>query len=49
MRHKVSLTLEEDLIIKINETIARNRIFRSKSHVVEEALRNYLDNIGGEK
>jgi metal-responsive CopG/Arc/MetJ family transcriptional regulator len=47
MRHKVSVTIEQDLILKINDTIAKNRIFRSKSHVIEQALRQYLD--GGEK
>lgn len=43
MRHKLSVTIERDLILKINETMARNRLFRSKSHVIEEALRKYLE------
>jgi metal-responsive CopG/Arc/MetJ family transcriptional regulator len=42
MRHKLSITVESDLILKINEFISRNRLFRSKSHVIEEALREYL-------
>jgi len=42
MRHKLSVTIEQDLILKINDTIAHNRIFRSKSHVIEQALRCYL-------
>jgi metal-responsive CopG/Arc/MetJ family transcriptional regulator len=46
MRHKLSVTVEQDLILKINETIAKNRLFRSKSHVIEEALHTYFD---GEK
>jgi metal-responsive CopG/Arc/MetJ family transcriptional regulator len=43
MRQKLSVTIEEGLILKINDTMARNRLFRSKSHVIEEALREYLE------
>ncbi len=43
MRHKLSVTVEEDLILKINDTMSKNRLFRSKSHVIEEALRCYLE------
>lgn len=43
MRQKVSVTIHEDLISKINETMDKNRLFRSRSHVIEEALRSYLD------
>jgi metal-responsive CopG/Arc/MetJ family transcriptional regulator len=42
MRHKLSVTIEQELILRINETLARRRIFRSKSHVIEEALRSYF-------
>jgi len=43
MRHKLSITIDENIILKINETMAKNRLFRSKSHVIEEALRTYLE------
>jgi metal-responsive CopG/Arc/MetJ family transcriptional regulator len=43
MRHKLSVTIDQDLILKINSTMAEKRIFRSKSHVIEEALRNYFE------
>ena len=43
MRHKLSVTIEQDIILKINDTIARNRLFRSKSQVIEEALRTYFE------
>ncbi len=43
MRHKVSVSLDQDLILKINEAMSKNRIFRSKSHVIEEALHDYFD------
>jgi metal-responsive CopG/Arc/MetJ family transcriptional regulator len=44
MRHKLSVTIEKDLILKINEFMSKNRLFRSKSHVIEEALRDYFEN-----
>ena len=43
MRHKLSVTINQDLILKINEAMAKNRLFRSKSHVIEEALMNYFE------
>ena len=43
MRHKLSITIEEKLILKINDKMAQNRLFRSKSQVIEEALREYLE------
>lgn len=43
MRHKLSVTIEQDLILEINDTMAKNRLFRSKSHVIEEALRTYFE------
>jgi len=43
MRRKLTITVDNDLILKINKTMLNNRIFRSKSHVIEEALRNYLE------
>jgi len=43
MRHKLSVTIEQDLILKINEALSKNRLFRSKSHVIEEALLNYFE------
>ena len=46
MKHKLSVTVEENLIPKIRDKMRENRLFRSKSHVVEEALRSYLE--GGE-
>jgi metal-responsive CopG/Arc/MetJ family transcriptional regulator len=49
MRHKVSVSIEQDLILKINETMSKNRIFRSKSHVIEEALASYFENKHGGK
>ncbi|MFH1401161.1 MAG: ribbon-helix-helix protein, CopG family [Nanoarchaeota archaeon] len=43
MKHKMSITLDEDLIHKILQAKASNRMFRSKSHVIEEAIRRFLE------
>lgn len=43
MRHKLSVTIEQDLILKINDAMSKNRLFRSKSQVIEEALLNYFE------
>lgn len=42
MKHKMSISVEQDLILSILDRMRENRMFRSKSHVVEEALREYL-------
>ena len=38
MKHVVSVSLDEETIVKIRE-ILRKSTFRNKSHVVEEAIR----------
>lgn len=43
MKHKMSITVEQDLILGILDKMRENRLFRSKSHVVEEAIRQYLE------
>jgi hypothetical protein len=42
MKHIVSVSLDEDTIIKIRE-ILRNSSLRNKSHVVEEAIRKFWE------
>lgn len=42
MKHKMSVSVDEELLLSILEKMRENRMFRSKSHVVEEALREYL-------
>ncbi len=41
MKHVVSVSLDEDTIIKIRE-ILRKGSFRNKSHVVEEAVNDFF-------
>ena len=42
MKHVVSVSLDEETIVKIREKLRSDKSFRSKSHVVEEALRDFL-------
>jgi metal-responsive CopG/Arc/MetJ family transcriptional regulator len=42
MKHNLSITLEEDLVLKIIEKSKEHR-FRNRSHFVECALREYLE------
>lgn len=37
MKHVVSVSLDEETIVKLRE-ILRTRSFRNKSHIVEEAI-----------
>ena len=38
MKNRLSVSIDEDLILKIRELIRQQPIFRNKSHVVEYAL-----------
>ncbi len=42
MKHNLSITLEEDIVLKIIEK-SRAPKFRNRSHFVECALREYLE------
>lgn len=42
MKHKLSVSVDEETVVKIQEKI-RQRIFRNKSHAVEYALMKILE------
>ncbi len=42
MKHKLSVSVDEETVTKIQEKI-RQRIFRNKSHAVEYALTKILE------
>ena len=44
MKHKVSISLDEDTILKVREKIRTGK-FRNRSHAVEYALRRLIDEI----
>lgn len=46
MKHKISITMDEELILKVLEKL-RSRRFRNRSHVIEYAVERFFDN-GGE-
>ena len=47
MKHKMSISIEEEILPQILSRMRENRLFRSKSQVVEEALREYLGDHDG--
>ena len=42
MKQKLSITIEEETVEKLNEVVKEGR-FRNKSHVVEYSLNKLLD------
>lgn len=42
MKHKLSITLEKDTILKINDHL-RDRRFRNKSHLIEYAVLKMME------
>ena len=43
MKHRISITLEEDTVLKLKEAVRLNSNFRNQSHFVEVALREKLE------
>ena len=43
MKHRISISIDEELIPQMWELMRRQRIFRNKSHLVEEAIRRLLE------
>jgi metal-responsive CopG/Arc/MetJ family transcriptional regulator len=48
MKHKLSITVDEDTLIQIND-ILRSKTFRNKSHFFEVAAKNLIENRGKSK
>ncbi len=42
MKHKLSITLEQETLLKMNDRI-RDSIFRNKSHLAEFAIKKLLE------
>lgn len=40
MKHRISITLEEDILLKLKEAVRTDRAYRNQSHFVEEAVRD---------
>lgn len=47
MKLKISISVEEDTINKIRESVRKGR-FRNRSHAFEYALNHILEEVGGE-
>jgi len=43
MKHRISITLEEDVVFKLKEVIRNSSDYRNQSHFVEIAIIEKLD------
>ena len=44
MKARLSVSIDEELILEIMELMRKKHIFRNKSHVVEYALQELMNN-----
>lgn len=44
MKHRISITLEESLVMKLKEAVRSNPIFKNQSHFVEAAIKDKIEN-----
>jgi len=49
MKTRITVSVNEDILVQIRELIRNERIFRNKSHVVECAIYDFLKNKRGLK
>jgi len=50
MKHRLSITVDEDTILSIQDTLrtnSRSGIFRNKSHFIEQAIKKFLEGKNG--
>ena len=43
MKHRLSITLDEAVVLKLKEAVRVNQSYKNQSHFVEEAIRLKLD------
>ena len=43
MKHRLSITLDEDIVLKLKEAVRLSSRIRNQSHFVEEALKDKLN------
>ena len=46
MKHRISITLDEETVLKLKEAVRINSDFRNQSHFVEIAIKEKLENDG---
>ena len=42
MKHRISITINENTLLKLKERVRLSNDFRNQSHLVELALENFL-------
>ncbi len=43
MKHRISISLEEETVLKMKEKVRISSEFRNQSHLVEEAIRKIVE------
>ena len=43
MKHRISITLEEGILMKLKEAVRMNPGFKNQSHYVEAAIKEKID------
>jgi Arc/MetJ-type ribon-helix-helix transcriptional regulator len=43
MKHRISLTLDEETVLRLKEAVRNNSNFRNQSHFVEVAIKKMMD------
>jgi len=45
MKHRISITLDEETVLKLKEAVRINQIYRNQSHFVETAIKEKLSGV----
>ena len=43
MKHRISISLDEETLLKLKEKLRNSSDFRNQSHLVEEAIRRIVE------
>ncbi len=43
MKHKISISVSEETILRLREKLKSSNLFRSKSHLIEYAINSFLE------
>ena len=44
MKHRISISLDEETVLKLKEKVRTSSEFRNQSHFVEEAIKRVVEN-----
>ena len=44
MKHRISISLDEEIVLKMKEKVRLSSLYRNQSHLVEEAIKGIVAN-----